>query len=93
MSPSSTECPHPHGQIIRGHDALTDMAWCDVCGAITWASDHPPLEKPEGMDRKDWVRNRLIAWGCGAETEGQQHCSVWCGNPKYCVASLRATQP
>lgn len=87
---SARNCEHKH--VIRGNDYGRDLAWCDDCGEITWASD---LDWPESSARKyseraAWAKVRVIAFGCVNEAEhGKKACAIWC-NHDYCPHTLRA---
>lgn len=87
------ECKHEH--IIRAND----IAWCDDCGTITWASDglsKPGWQEADEKRQADWCSKRVVAWGCNAESRGEPRCEQWCQGP--CPVNLRpraaaTTQP
>jgi len=91
-------CKHDR-KIIRGNDYGSDLAWCDDCGEITWASD---ADWPDPITRKyservDWFKKRVIAFGCCKEAKpvdkwnDGKRCEIWC-NHTYCPVSLKPAE-
>lgn len=89
-APNESRCTHKSSKIMRGIDNTYDVAWCDDCGAITWASDgYLTDEELHRSDREKWCESRVLAWGCAREADGANACKWWCGHPETCAVTLR----
>ena len=84
-----SNCKHT-GRIIRGSKFRTndrdgaDIAWCDDCGQITYATDASPTP---GVPRfEDWCDKHIRAFACAAEAHGKSACKKWCGHHESCLA-------
>ena len=86
-APIAPRCEHK-GQINRGYQGGYDLAWCDDCGVITWASDGLiSNEEARRSDRHKWCEKRVVAFGCTKEASGEKVCTNWCAQ-SYCAVSL-----
>lgn len=91
--PNESRCTHKSSKIMWGIDNTYDVAWCDDCGEITWASDGCLTdEELHRSDREKWCESRVLAWGCAREANGANACKWWCGHPETCAVTLRTKE-
>lgn len=84
-----------NGQTLCEHKGAIhfggDLSWCDECGACVWSKDGPAPER--GPNRwRQWITERVTAFGCMREAEGASCCPQWCGSPTTCVAAIKAAK-
>jgi hypothetical protein len=95
--PRFTPCDHKLGGILQiqtGYQGGYDVAWCKLCGSITWASDGLIPRGMENLNQHaDWANKNISAWSCAHEMKTGQRCKKWCGHQKTCTASLKVAAP
>lgn len=63
------------------------------CSCVARADDDPHKKGCEFWiavlgARKAWMDRNVIAWSCVSEAEGRGRCAQWCGQPRFCIASM-----